>query len=433
MLSKINILNLVIIVLKKEDRVFTNLNKQLHPDIKDCMERGDWQDTDKILSKGYKYIQQEIINSRLRGRGGAGFYTGVKWGFISIENKPKNLNSYLIINADESEPGSCKDRALIKYEPHKIIEGALIAAFAIQANVVYIYVRGEFYQEAKALIKAVNEAKECGFLGKNIFNTNYSCDIYIHRGAGAYICGEETALIESLTGRLGKPRNKPPFPASVGYCGCPTLINNIETIAIIPAILKRGAKWFSGIGTEDSKGIKIFAVSGDVESPCIVEESMGIPMRDLIDTYAGGVKKGWDNLLAVWPGGPSGHMLPKKICDNVVMSFGALHAVGGSFGTGCMIVLNKDSDIITATERMAYFYMHESCGQCTPCREGTGWMWRLIKKIGSGNAKKSDVDLLYEVSKKIEGNTICALADAATWLVQGLLLHFKEEMKNRCK
>uniref|UniRef100_A0A2C9LSW5 NADH-ubiquinone oxidoreductase 51kDa subunit iron-sulphur binding domain-containing protein n=1 Tax=Biomphalaria glabrata TaxID=6526 RepID=A0A2C9LSW5_BIOGL len=340
------------------------------------MKRNDWNKTYDLLQKGYNWILEEINNSGIRGRGGAGFYTGKKIGFL-----PKNSESYLIINADEGEPGTCKDRSIITYEPHKIIEGALIVASLINAKYTYIYIRGEFYKESVILQKAIDEAINAEFLGPNACGVGKEHNIYIHRGAGAYICGEETALIESLTGRTGKPRNKPPFPASVGYLGMPTLVSNVETIASIPTILRRGAKWFASIGTAESKGTKVFCISGNVDNPCVVEEAMGIKMRDLIERYAGGVSGGWDNLVAVWPGGSSCRIMTKAMCDDAEMSFEGLVKAGSSFGTGGLIVLNNSFSVVEAVERLSYFYMHESCGQCTPCREGTGWMWRIMSRI----------------------------------------------------
>lgn len=417
-------------MLKDADRIFTNIDGNNAAELSSAIDRGDWNKTGEFISKGRDWILKEIVNSRLRGRGGAGFYTGVKLGFIPM-NRPPGQSAYLIVNADESEPGTCKDRAIITNEPHKIIEGALITAFVIGATAVYIYIRGEFYREAQLLQNAIDEARNAGLLSRDA-NNGYSCEIHVHRGAGAYICGEETALLESLSGRPGKPRNKPPFPALVGYCGCPTVINNVETIAVIPTILRRTAKWFASIGTEGSRGTKLFCMSGHINNPCVVEEVMGISMRDLIEQYGHGVQGGWDNLLAVWPGGSSCYMLPKRICENAIMGFSELQAVGSALGTGGMIVVNQSADIVEATERLTHFYMHESCGQCTPCREGTGWMWRTIKKIRMGLASCNEVDLLYDISKKIEGNTICALADASTWAIQGLLMHFKDELLKRC-
>ncbi|CAK8163399.1 NADH-quinone oxidoreductase subunit F [Candidatus Xenohaliotis californiensis] len=418
-------------MLKSEDRIFTNLDGRLAIDLESSKLRNDWQDIEKILLKGSEWINSEIAISKLRGRGGAGFYTSIKWNFMSKDTS-NDKPTYLIVNADESEPGTCKDRAIINYEPHKVIEGAILAAFAIGAHCVYIYIRGEFKKEAILLENAINEAYKNGLIGKKVCGIDYSCDIYVHRGAGAYICGEETALMESLTGNPGKPRNKPPFPAAIGYCGYPTVVNNVETIAVIPTILRRGGRWFSSIGSGNSTGTKVFCISGHVNKPCVVEDAMCVPMRELIEDKADGVVGGWDNLLAVWPGGSSCHVLPRSICERVTMSFESLHDAGSSFGTGGLIVANNTADIIEATENLAYFYMEESCGQCVPCREGTGWIWRLLKRFRIGTATRTDIALLEEVGKKIEGNAICALADAAVWAMQGLLIHFRDEMEKRC-
>ena len=346
---------------------------------------------------------------------------------------PKDANkpSYLVINADESEPGTCKDRDILRHEPHKLIEGALLAGYAMRAVAAYIYIRGEFYNEASAVQKAIEEAYKDGLLGKNAAGSGYDFDVYLHRGAGAYICGEETALLESLEGKKGQPRLKPPFPAGAGLYGCPTTVNNVETISVVPTILRRGGKWFAGLGKANNTGTKVFCISGHVNNPCNVEEEMGISMRDLIETHAGGVIGGWDNLLAVIPGGSSCPVLPKSICDSVHMDFDSLKACKSGLGTAGLIVMNKETDIIEAIERLSHFYMHESCGQCTPCREGTGWMWRVMKRLVRGDAEVEEIDRLIEVSKQIEGHTICALGDAAAWPIQGLVRHFRGEIEAR--
>ncbi|UAT43060.1 NADH-quinone oxidoreductase subunit NuoF [Anaplasmataceae bacterium AB001_6] len=406
-----------------ENRLFNNLILKEPVDIKSAVKRGDWSETNKILEKGSEWIIDEIKKSGLKGRGGAGFPTGMKWSFIpkpSFEGQP----IYLVVNADESEPGTCKDRDLLRYEPHKLLEGAVIAGKAINATCCYIYIRGEFYNEAIGLQKAIDEA----YKDKKI-SSGYK--IIIHRGAGAYICGEETALLQSIEGKRGMPRLKPPFPALIGLFGYPTVINNVETIASVPGILKKGSDWFANLGVKNSSGTKLFCISGHVQKPCVIEEEMGISLKTLIEKYAGGVIGGWDNLLAVIPGGSSVPLIPKEVCDNVKMDFDSLKAENTSLGTGAIIVMNKDTDIIEAIERLSYFYMHESCGQCTPCREGTGWLWRILNKILNKNATLNDVNNLYEISKKIEGNTICALGDAAAWPVQGLVRHFKPELEKR--
>jgi NADH-quinone oxidoreductase subunit F len=339
--------------------------------------------------------------------------------------------SYLVVNADESEPGTCKDRDIIRHDPHKLIEGCLIASVGMGAHVCYIYIRGEFVNEAKVLQAAIDEAYAAGLVGKNACGSGFDFEIHLHRGAGAYICGEETALLESLEGKKGMPRLKPPFPAAVGLYGCPTTVNNVETIAVAPTILRRGSAWFAGIGRPKNEGTKVFCIGGHVEKPCNVEAEMGIPLKELIETYAGGVRGGWDNLLAIIPGGSSVPVIPKSICDTVLMDFDALRDVKSGLGTAAVTVMDKSTDIVKAIARLSKFYKHESCGQCTPCREGTGWMWRVMERMVRGEAASSEIDMLLEVSFEIEGHTICALGDAAAWPIQGLIRHFRPEMERR--
>lgn len=418
-------------MLKDSDRIFTNLYGIHDWHLKGAQKRGDWDRTKALMTKGKEWIVQEVIASGLRGRGGAGFPTGRKWSFMPPDDGV--TTRYLIVNADESEPGTCKDRDILRYEPHKLVEGALLAGFAIEAHVGYIYIRGEFYREAEHLEAAIREAYEAGLLGKNAAKSGWDFDLYVHRGAGAYICGEETALLESLEGRKGMPRLKPPFPAVVGLYGCPTIINNVETIAVVPTILKRGASWFASIGTPENTGTKIFCISGHVNTPCNVEEAMGIPLKELIEKHGGGVRGGWDNLLAVIPGGSSVPLLPKEICETVLMDFTSLAKVKSGLGTAGVIVMDKSTDIVRAIARLSKFYMHESCGQCTPCREGTGWVWRMLTRLADGVGAIEDIDRLEEVTYEIEGHTICALGDAAAWPVQGLIRHFRPELERRLK
>ncbi|GER08398.1 NADH-quinone oxidoreductase subunit F [Iodidimonas muriae] len=417
-------------MLKDQDRIFTNIYGFQSWGIDAAMKRGDWDGTKDILAKGQDWIIDQMKESGLRGRGGAGFPTGVKWSFMPKESKD-GRPSYLVINADESEPGTCKDREIMRHDPQKLVEGALIAGYAMRAKAAYIYVRGEFYLEAERLNAAVAQAYEKGFLGKNACGSGYDFDVYVHRGAGAYICGEETALIESLEGKKGQPRLKPPFPANVGVFGCPTTVNNVESIAVAPTILRRGASWFAGLGRPNNTGTKIFCISGHVNTPCNVEEEMGIPLRELIEKHAGGVRGGWDNLLAVIPGGSSVPLLPKSICDDVLMDFDSLKEVKSGLGTAAVIVMDKTTDIVKAIARLSYFYKHESCGQCTPCREGTGWMWRVMERLAVGQAEKEEIDMLLDVTKQVEGHTICALGDAAAWPIQGLIRHFRPEIERR--
>ena len=420
-------------MLADKDRIFTNLYGQFDwrlDGAQGARKRGDWDGTKDLVAKGRDWIVNEVKASGLRGRGGAGFPTGLKWSFMP---KQSDRPTYLVVNADESEPGTCKDRDIIRHDPHKLIEGCLLASVGMGAHHCYIYIRGEFVNEAKVLQAAIDEAYAAGLVGKNACGSGYDFDIYLHRGAGAYICGEETALLESLEGKKGQPRLKPPFPAGVGLYGCPSTVNNVETIAVVPTILHRGGAWFAGIGRPKNEGTKVFCISGHVEKPCNVEEAMGIPLRELIDKHAGGVRGGWDNLLAVIPGGSSVPVIPKSICDTVLMDFDALRDVKSGLGTAAVIVMDKSTDIIKAIARLSQFYKHESCGQCTPCREGAGWMWRVMERMVQGKAEPREIDMLLEVSFEIEGHTICALGDAAAWPVQGLIRHFRPEMERRMR
>jgi len=415
-------------VLNNSDKIFSNLYGFADVSLAAAKKRGDWKDTKRLIEKGSEWIIEQVKASGLRGRGGAGFPTGMKWSFIP---KDDNKDHYLIVNADESEPGTCKDRDIIRHEAHKIIEGAVLACKAIRANSCYIYIRGEYYNEAKILENAIIEAKNAGLIGNKACGSAHNVEIYVHRGAGAYICGEETAMLESIEGNKGQPRLKPPFPALIGLYGCPTIVNNVESIAAIPTILRRGAKWFAGLGKENNTGTKIFCISGHVNEPCNVEEELGIPLKELIENYAGGVIGGWDNLLAIIPGGSSVRLLPKEICDDVTMDFDALASHGSGLGTAGIIVMNKQTDLIKAIARLSAFYKHESCGQCTPCREGTGWLMRIMNRMVEGNAKPEEIEQLYDLTKRIEGHTICALGDAASWPIQGLIKHFKPLLLER--
>jgi NADH-quinone oxidoreductase subunit F len=415
-------------MLADQDRIFTNLYGLDDWRLDGARRRGDWDGTKDLILKGRDWIVEQAKESGLRGRGGAGFPTGLKWSFMPKES---DRPTYLVINADESEPGTCKDRDILRNDPQKLIEGALLASVGMGVHHSYIYIRGEFYNEAQRLQAAVDEAYAAGLIGKDACGSGYAFDLYVHRGAGAYICGEETGLLESLEGRKGQPRLKPPFPAQVGLYGCPTTVNNVETIAVVPAILRRGATWFAAIGRPRNTGTKIFCISGHVNAPCNVEEEMGIPLRELIERHAGGVRGGWDNLLAIIPGGSSVPVLPKSICDTVLMDFDSLQEVKSGLGTAAVIVMDNSTDIIKAIARLSEFYKHESCGQCTPCREGTGWMWRVVERMAEGNASPREIDILLDVTYEVEGHTICALGDAAAWPIQGLIRHFRPEMERR--
>ncbi|MBL8831430.1 MAG: NADH-quinone oxidoreductase subunit NuoF [Rhodospirillales bacterium] len=424
-------------MLEDKDRIFTNLYGDGDWGLTGARARGDWDGTRELILKGRDWIVKEMQDSGLRGRGGAGFPTGMKWSFMpktTPDGKPLDGRPhYLVVNADESEPGTCKDREILRHDPHKLVEGCLLAGVAMGAHAGYIYVRGEFYNEASHLEIAVQQAYEAGLIGKNACGSGWDFDLYVHRGAGAYICGEETALIESLEGKKGQPRLKPPFPAGMGLYGCPTTVNNVETIAVAPTILRRGATWFTSFGRPKNAGTKLFCISGHVNKPCTVEEAMSIPLKELIEKHCGGVRGGWDNLLAIIPGGASVPVLPKSICDTVLMDFDALREQRSGLGTAAVIVMDKSTDIVKAIARLSRFYMHESCGQCTPCREGTGWLWRVMQRMVKGQAELPEIDMLEEVTRQIEGHTICALGDAAAWPVQGLIRHFRPEMEARIR
>jgi len=417
-------------MLADKDRIFTNLYGFQEWSLGAARQRGDWDETKALMLRGQDAIIDEVKASGLRGRGGAGFPTGMKWSFMPKESKD-GRPSFLVINADESEPGSCKDREIIRHDPHKLIEGALIAGYAMRARAAYIYIRGEYIREAEVLFAAVAEAYEAGLIGRNASGSGYDFDVFVHRGAGAYICGEETAMIESLEGKKGQPRLKPPFPAGAGLYGCPTTVNNVESIAVVPTILRRGGAWFAGFGRDKNQGTKLFQISGHVERPCVVEEAMSIPFRELIETHCGGIRGGWDNLLAVIPGGSSVPLVPAEQIMDCPMDFDGLKELGSGLGTAGVIVMDKSTDIVRAISRLSYFYKHESCGQCTPCREGTGWMWRVMERLRTGDAEIGEIDMLHEVTKQVEGHTICALGDAAAWPIQGLIRHFRPEIERR--
>ncbi|XP_074951232.1 NADH dehydrogenase [ubiquinone] flavoprotein 1, mitochondrial isoform X1 [Phalacrocorax aristotelis] len=443
--------------LRDEDRIFTNLYGRHDWRLQGALRRGDWYKTKEILLKGVDWILGEIKASGLRGRGGAGFPTGLKWSFMN--KPPDGRPKYLVVNADEGEPGTCKDREIMRHDPHKLVEGCLVAGRAMGARAAYIYIRGEFYNEASNLQVAIREAYEAGLLGQDACGSGYAFDVFVARGAGAYICGEETALIESLEGKQGKPRLKPPFPADVGVFGCPTTVANVETVAVAPTICRRGGAWFASFGRERNSGTKLFNISGHVNNPCTVEEEMSVPLKELIEKHAGGVRGGWNNLLAVIPGGSSTPLLPKSVCETVLMDFDSLVQAQSGLGTAAVIVMDKSTDVIKAIARLIEFYKHESCGQCTPCREGecgaragggremycspltaiplptTGvdWMNKVMARFVQGNAQVAEIDALWEISKQIEGHTICALGDGAAWPVQGLIRHFRPELEERMR
>ena len=417
-------------MLADKDRIFRNLYGLHDWGLEGARARGAWVDTKEILDKGRDWIIGEIKASGLRGRGGAGFPTGLKWSFMPKESKD-GRPSYLVVNADESEPGTCKDREIMRHDPHLLIEGCLIAGRSMGAIAAYIYIRGEFIRERERLQAAVDQAYEAKLIGKDNVH-GYDFDVYVHHGAGAYICGEETALLESLEGKKGMPRLKPPFPANVGLYGCPTTVANVESVAVAGTICRRGGAWFAGIGRPNNTGTKLFCVSGHVNRPCNVEEAMGIPFPELIDKHCGGIRGGWDNLLAVIPGGSSVPLVPAAQCGpEMYMDFDTLKGMKSGLGTAAVIVMDKSTDIVRAIARISYFYKHESCGQCTPCREGTGWMWRVLTRMAEGRAQKREIGMLLEVTTQVEGHTICALGDAAAWPIQGLIRHFRHEIEKR--
>lgn len=398
---------------------------------------GGYQVLEKALKMSPDEITDEVKTSGLRGRGGAGFPTGLKWSFLA---KPEDKPRYLVINADESEPGTFKDRFLMEKNPHLLVEGIIISAYVLGCNTSYIYIRGEYAWIPEILEKAIDEAKNAGFLGKNILGSGFDLEIFVHRGAGAYICGEETALLESLEGKRGNPRIKPPFPAVMGLYGCPTVVNNVETIVSVVPIIELGGVEYAKIGVGKSTGTKLISACGNINNPGVYEIDMTISVEEFIysDEYCGGIPNG-KRLKACIPGGSSVPILPANLTLKTIdgkpryMNYESLSdggfATGSMMGSGGFIVLDEDQCIVKHTLSLAQFYMHESCGQCTPCREGTGWMYRLLKKIEEGKGEMKDIDLLWDIQRRIEGNTICPLGDAAAWPVASAIRHFRDEFE----
>ena len=413
-------------MLADKDRIFTNVYGFQPWNVDAAIMRGDWDNTKDLMALGQDAIIDVMKASGLRGRGGAGFPTGTKWSFMPKEPKPDRPN-FLVINADESEPGSCKDREIIRHDPHKLIEGALIAGFAMRARAAYIYIRGEYIREAETLFAAVAEAYDRGFVGKNACGSGYDFDVFVHRGAGAYICGEETALMESLEGKKGQPRYKPPFPANFGLFGKPTTINNTETYASVPAIIRNGAEWFLNLGKPNNGGAKVFSVSGHVARPGNYEVRLGTSFADLLQ-LAGGMRAG-AKLKAVIPGGSSMPVLPGETMMALTMDYDAIQKAGSGLGSGAVIVMDETTCMVCACQRIARFYFKESCGQCTPCREGTGWMYRMLTRIVDKHATLDDLQMLRAAAGQIEGHTICAFGEAAAWPVQGFLRHYWNEFE----
>jgi NADH-quinone oxidoreductase subunit F len=395
---------------------------------------GGYQALRKVLSSGRtpEQVTEEVKKSGLRGRGGAGFPTGVKWGFVPKDTKGKPV--YLLNNADESEPGTFKDRLLIENDPHQIIEGQIISAYALKCRTTYIYIRGEFFEGARILEQAIAEAYSHGFLGENILGSGYSLDMYVHRGAGAYICGEETGLIESLEGKRGQPRIKPPFPAVFGAFDCPTIVNNVETLSCVVHIINRGAEWFAGIGrNEKNTGPKLFCISGHVARPGVYELPMGTQMKALIYDHAGGIRGG-RRIKAVIPGGASAPFLTPEEIEECPLDFDGLAAKKSMLGSAAIIVMDEETCIVRAAANLAKFFSHESCGQCTPCREGTPWLHKVLDRIEAGEAREQDIDLLERVSNQMgNGMTICVFADAAIAPVLSTIEKWREEYRHHVR
>jgi NADH-quinone oxidoreductase subunit F len=397
--------------------------------IDNYLAHGGYKAFKKALEMKPEEVIDEVKRSNLRGRGGACFPTGLKWSFMpKNSDKPK----YLCVNGDESEPGTFKDRQIFEYNPHSLIEGILIACHAMGVTAAYVYIRGEYGKWIKMLQKAIDDAYTNGFIGEKILGTEFSTHVYIHRGAGAYICGEESSLMNSIEGQRGYPRVKPPFPAQVGLWGCPTTINNVETISNIPIIMNNGWEWYSKIGTPKHPGPILVGVSGHVNNPGVFEMPTGEPLLEIIYKWAGGVP-GDKGIKAVIPGGSSTMILRGDQLEGIRMDADSLKAAGSSVGTAGIIVMDEDTDLIQVITRIAQFYSHESCGQCTPCREGTDWMFKILKRFQQYKAKKDDIDLLLDVANNIEGNTICALGDAAAWPVQSMIRTFRDEFEKRIK
>jgi len=407
--------------------VFEPLSKERPWEMATYRTIGGYEVWERILREKIprEQIIEEVKASGLRGRGGAGFPTGVKWSFMP-RNAP--IQKYVVCNSDESEPGTCHDRDILRYNPHALIEGMAIGGYAMGATVGYNYIRGEFLAEPVPRFEAaLKEAYEAGLLGKNIQGSGVDFDLYTYVGAGAYICGEETALLESLEGKQGRPRFKPPFPANYGLYGKPTTINNTQSYATVPTILRKGPKWFADLGVPNSGGTLIFSVSGHVNKPQNIELPLGIPFKELLE-ICGGVRGG-RQLKAVIPGGSSVPVVPGQVMMDVTMDYDGLRKIGSALGTGAMIVMDETTCMVRVLERISRFYYAESCGQCTPCREGTGWMNRVLKRILAGEGRKQDLDMLVDVANKIEGHTICAFGDASAWPVQSFMKHFRHEFE----
>lgn len=407
-----------------EKVIYKNIHREGSHTLAVYQAHGGYASLDKVLTMEPQAVIDEVKTASIRGRGGAGFPAGLKWSFIP---KDPAVNKYLCCNADEGEPGTCKDRDIIRYDPHLLLEGMLITCYAVGISRAYVYIRGEFFREAEILQKAIDEALAANLLGANIKGSGFSLDLNIHRGGGAYVCGEETGLIESLEGKKGQPRVKPPFPAIVGLYGGPTVINNVETLAAIPTIMEKGGEWYAALGPQNSNGTKVFSVSGHVNKPGNYEVDLGTPLKTLLNDYAGGVRGGWENLKGVIPGGSSSPILTPDVCETITMDYDAMMKAGTMLGSGAVIVIDKSVCIVKAIARLSQFYRHESCGQCTPCREGTGWLSQVMDRIEAGRGTHEDIDLLLDICDNIGGKTICALGDAAAGPVRGSIKAFRDE------
>lgn len=417
-----------------------NYTPVLIPDIKNLdqidvyRDNGGYQALKTVLKDSEKWpdrksVIEEVKAANIRGRGGAGFNAGLKWSFMPpSDGGPR----YLACNGDESEPGTFKDRALFEYNPHLFVEGALIGAYAIEATAIYVYIRGEYKYFIDKVQKAIDDAYANGLIGKNILGTDFSCDFYVVAGAGAYICGEETSMLESIEGKRGYPRVKPPFPAQKGLWGRPTTINNVETLAHVPAVINKGADWFTSIGAKNHPGPILYGISGHVNNPGVYELPTGVPVLDLIHEVAGGMRNG-KKLKALIPGGSSTPVVRADQLEGITMDSESLRSVGTMLGTAGMVVMDEDTDMVEMLWRISKFYHHESCGQCTPCRDGTGWLQKILKKIKDGEGEIKDLDLLLDITTQMEGRTICALADAAAWPVRHTITRFRDEFEARCK
>ncbi len=425
--------------LQDKDRIFTNLYGFQDWGLKAAQQRGDWDDTKALIARGHDSIIDEMKASGLRGRGGAGFPTGLKWSFMPKESKD-GRPSFLVINADESEPGSCKDREIIRHDPHKLIEGALVAGYAMRARAAYIYIRGEYIREAETLQAAVDEAYSAGLIGRNASKSGYDFDVFLHRGAGAYICGEETGLLESLEGKRGWPRIKPPFPAIKGLFGRPTIINNVETMAHLPSIIERGADWFKTMGTPGaggppSFGTKLMGVSGHVNRPGVYEFDLGIPLSTLVNEHCQGMRDGKKFKGAIAGGVSTGVLGPDQFDAPMDFDIGKNYNVLG-LGTACPTIFDEDTDMVAVARNIARFFKHEACGQCTPCREGSGWLYQLLSRIEEGDARTKDLDLALEVATSMgsmPGTTICGLADGNNWATRTIMNKYRSEFEARVR